>query len=120
MSPSERLDVREQFGRTVQSIMLSLRDGASEMPRVPVNDDGGEQVQTCDAEVLTFGGPVADFALASDAQGIFEGMVGGTLVESDLGAARAMSASSSQSMMKSVRSTRPISRRATANSCCRG
>jgi hypothetical protein len=36
---------------------------------VPVNDDGGEQVQACHAEVLTLGCAVADFALAPDAQG---------------------------------------------------
>ena len=29
---------------------------------IPVNDDCGEQVQTCDAEVLAFGGAVSDFA----------------------------------------------------------
>jgi hypothetical protein len=75
--------------------MLSLRDSAFEMLGVPVDDDGGEQVRTCHLEVLTFGGPVADFTVASDAQSIFEGMMNLTLVESDLGAARAMSASSS-------------------------
>lgn len=87
MSPTERRDVREQLGRTVQPIMLSLRDGVSEMLGVPVDDDCGQQVQACHAEVLTFGGAIADFALAADAQGVFQGMVGFTFVQADLGAA---------------------------------
>ena len=120
MSPSERRDVRQQLGRTVQSFMLSLRDGVSEMLGVPIDDDGGEQVQTCHAEVLTFGGPVTDFALAANPEGVFQGVVSLPFVQPDLCATRAMSASSSQSMMKSVRSTRPISRSATASSCWRG
>ena len=92
MNPSERRDVRQQLGRIVRSIMLSLRDGVSKMPGVPVDDDSGGQVQTSHAEALPFGGTVTDFALASDAQGIFEGVMGFALVESDPGAARAMSA----------------------------
>lgn len=120
MSPSERRDVRQQLGRTVQSFMLSLRDGVSEMLGVPIDDDGGEQVQTCHAEVLTFGGPVTDFALAANPEGVFQGVVSLPFVQPNLCATRAMSASRSQSMMKSVRSTRPISRSATASSCWRG
>ncbi len=87
MSPTERRDVRQQFGRTVQSIMFSLRDGVTEMLGVPVDDDGGQQVQACHAEVLTFGGAIADFALAADAQGVLEGMMGLALVQTDLSAA---------------------------------
>lgn len=51
MSPTEPRGVHHQLGRTAQSIMLSLRDGVSEMLGVPV-DDGGEQVHACHAEVL--------------------------------------------------------------------
>ncbi len=53
---------------------------------VPVDDDGGEQVEACHAEVLSFTGAVADFALAADAQGVFQGMVGFAFVQPDLGA----------------------------------
>ena len=42
---------------------------------VPVDDDGGEEVEACHAEVLTFGGAVADFTLATDAEGVFQGVV---------------------------------------------
>ena len=87
---------------------------------IPINDDGGEKVETSHAEVLALGGAVADFALATDAEGVFQGMVGLAFVQTDLGAARAMSASGSQSIMNSVRSSRPISLRASASSCWRG
>ena len=52
---------------------------------IPVNDDGGEQVEACHAEVLTLSGSVADFALAADAQSVFQGMVGLAFVQTDLG-----------------------------------
>ena len=87
---------------------------------IPINDDGGEKVKACHAEVLALGGAIADFTLSSDTQGVFQGVMRFAFVQTDLGAARAMSASSNQSMMNSVRSTRPISLRASANSCCRG
>ena len=41
-----------------------------------MDDDGGEEVEACHAEVLTFGGAVADFTLATDAEGVFQGVVG--------------------------------------------
>ena len=85
MSPTERRDVRQQLGRTVQPIMLSPRDGVTEMLGVPVDDYGGQQVQARHAEVLPFGGAIADFTLAADAQCVFQGMVGFAFVEADLG-----------------------------------
>ena len=54
---------------------------------VPVDNNRSEQVQAGHAEVLTFGGSVADFPLATDAQGIFQGVVCLTLVQTDLCAA---------------------------------
>ena len=54
---------------------------------VPIDDDRGEQVETCHAEVLTFGGSVTDFTLSTDAQGVFQGMVCLAFVQTDLGAA---------------------------------
>jgi hypothetical protein len=38
---------------------------------VPVYDNCSEEVEACHAEVLTLSGAVADFTLATDAQGIF-------------------------------------------------
>lgn len=57
----------------------------TEVLGVPINDDGGEQVQSGHTEVLAFGCSIADFALATNAQGILEGMMGFTFVEADLG-----------------------------------
>lgn len=59
-------------------------------------------------------GTVTDFAMASDVQGVLQRVMGLALVETDLSAAL-LSASSSHSTMESVLSTRPISRKATAN-----
>lgn len=52
--------------------------------------------------------------MASDVQGVLQRVMGLALVETDLSAAL-LSASSSHSTMESVLSTRPISRKATAN-----
>ncbi len=54
---------------------------------VPVDDDGGEEVETRHAVMLTFRGAVADFALSPDTQGVFEGVVSLTFVQADIGAA---------------------------------
>jgi len=49
------------------------------------DDDGGEQVQTSHAVVLAFGGAVTDFALATNAQGVFQGVVRLPLVQANIG-----------------------------------
>jgi hypothetical protein len=54
---------------------------------VPVYDDGSEEVEACHAEVLTLSGAVADFALATDAEGVFQGMVNFAFIQTDLSAA---------------------------------
>lgn len=59
----------------------------AEMLGVPIDNDRGEQVEACHPEVLAFGGSVADFALATDAEGVFQGMMGRAFVQADLGAA---------------------------------
>ena len=71
MRPSEGRGVRQKIGWTVQSLAFSPVDGLAEVFGVPVDDDGGEQIEACHAEVLAFGGAVADFTLAADAQGVF-------------------------------------------------
>ena len=53
---------------------------------VPVDYDGGEQVQPCHPEMLAFTCPVADFTLAPDAQSVLEGVMGFSFVQPDLGA----------------------------------
>jgi hypothetical protein len=54
---------------------------------VPVYDDGSEKVEARYAEMLPFGGAVADFTLATDAQGIFQCVMCLAFVQTDLGAA---------------------------------
>lgn len=77
----------QQVWGAIQSDSAAIRDCVTEVFGVPVDDGGGQEVQPGHAEVLAFGCPVADFALAADAQGILEGVMGLTLVETDLCAA---------------------------------
>ena len=42
------------LGRTLQTVMLSLGGGVSEMLGVPLADDGCKEIQTCNLEVLHF------------------------------------------------------------------
>ena len=58
MRSSEGRDVGEQVWLTVEAFAFSTGDGLTEVLGVPVDDDGGEQIETCHAEVLTFGGAV--------------------------------------------------------------
>lgn len=79
--------MRQQSGVAIQPGPLPCGDGLTEVFGVPVDDDGGEQVETCHAVVLPLCGTVADFALPPDAQGVFQGVMGLTLVQADLGPA---------------------------------
>ena len=87
MCPSEGRDVCQQVWGAVEAVAFSACDGLAKMLGVPIDDDGGEQVQPCHAEVLGFGGAVADFTLAANAQGVFQSVMGLTLVQADLGTA---------------------------------
>ena len=69
------------------SFLQSGIDSDAELFCVPVDDDGSEEIEACHAIVLTFGSAVTDFALASDAQGVFQGVVSLAFIQSDLGAA---------------------------------
>ena len=55
------------------------------MFRVPIDDDGGEQVQTSHAVVLTLGGFIAGSALTTNAQGIFQTAVRHPLIQNNIG-----------------------------------
>ena len=70
----------QQVGWAVQTFAFSACDGLSEELGVPVDDDCGEQIEACHAEVLGFGGAVADFALVTNTQGVFQGMMSLTLI----------------------------------------
>ena len=92
------------FGLDGQAGVFPLSDRFAEMGGIAVNDHGGEQVEPGHAVVLALAGAVADFALAPDPERVLERVMSLVLVL----ARRCISASSSQSTMKSVRSTRPI------------
>lgn len=55
------------------------------MFRVPIDDDGGEQVQTSHAVMLTLGGFIAGSALTTNAQGIFQTAVRHPLIQVNIG-----------------------------------
>ena len=87
MRPSEGRDVRQEIWRTIQPRVLPGDDSVAEVLRVPEDDDRREEVEARHSVVLTFGSAVADFALPSDAQRVFQGMVRLALVQPDLSAA---------------------------------
>ena len=62
MGPSERRDVGEKIDRAVEPGFASGSDGVTEMECVPVDHDGGEEIQAGHAVMLSLGGAVADFA----------------------------------------------------------
>jgi len=79
--------VREEVCWRVQPGLFPLRDSASKLFCIPIDYDGGEQVESCDPKVLAFCGAVSDFALATDPQGTFQSMVRLTFIESNVGTA---------------------------------
>ena len=76
-----------QLGVDRQAVVLSLSDRFAEMGGIPVNDDGGEEVEAGHAVALAFTGAVADFALAADAKRVLEGVMSLALVEAGAGTA---------------------------------
>ena len=69
--PSGEMGVRSSGGTLSPSLWRCM----AEVKGVPVDDDDGKEVQAGYAEVLAFGGAVADFALTADAQGVLERVV---------------------------------------------
>ena len=61
-------------------------DSLTEMQSVPIDHDGGEEIEAGHAVMLSLGGAISDFALPADAQGVLEGVMGLALVQADLGA----------------------------------
>ena len=114
----------QELGLDGQPGVFPLSDRFAEMGGIPVNDDGGEQVEPGHAVVLALARAVADFALASDPERVLERVMSLALVQAGVGPALHIGVEQPVEMqsvrMKSVRSTRPISRRVTASSCWRG
>ncbi len=59
-------------------------DDLSELPGVPVDDHGGEEVQAGDPVVLCLGRPIADLTALVEADGTLERMMGLAFVEPHL------------------------------------
>ena len=83
VGPSERGDVREQSGIAIQPGLLPRGYSLTEVLGVPVDDDGGEQVETGHAVVLPFGCTIPDFALPPDAQGVFQSVMCLALIQAN-------------------------------------
>ena len=67
VSPPKGRDGGQELGLDCQAGVFPLSDHFAEMGGIPVNDDGGEQVEPGHAVVLALARAVADFALAPDA-----------------------------------------------------
>jgi hypothetical protein len=48
--------MRQKFGRHINSFIPALCGRMAEVDRVPIDDDGGDQVKAGDPEMLTLGG----------------------------------------------------------------
>ena len=84
MSPSQRRDVRKQFRRNIETIPAAQVDSLTKVERVPVDDNGREQIEPRDPIMLAFAGPIPDLALTADAQRILERVMRFAFVEADL------------------------------------
>ena len=72
--------MRQKLGRNRELRATALSDGFSQSGRVPVDDDGGEQIERGHAEVLPLGRPVADFSLSADPQRVLQRVMASPLL----------------------------------------
>ena len=75
----------QDLGLDGQPGVFPLSDRFAEMGGIPVNDDGGEQVEPCHAVVLALAGAVADFAPAPNLEGVLERVMSLALVQVGVG-----------------------------------
>ena len=75
------------LGLDGQAGVFPMSDRFAEMGGIPVNDDGGEQVEPGHAVMLSFAGAVADFALAPDAERVLERVMSLAPVQAGVGSA---------------------------------
>ena len=87
VSPPKGRDVGQELGLNGQAGVLPLSDRFVEMGGIPVNDDGGEQVEPSHAAVLALAEAVADFAPTPDAERVLEGVMSLALVQAGVGPA---------------------------------
>ena len=93
----------QELGLDGQPGVFPLSDRFAELGGIPVNDDGGEQVEPGHAVVLALAGAVADFALASDPERVLEGVMSLALVRAGVGAALSVRGTSSGRPSRSPR-----------------
>ena len=62
------------------------RTASPQLQRIPVDDDGGQQIEPSHAVVLTLAGAVTQFAALVEVDGTLQGVVGFSLVQAVLGA----------------------------------
>ena len=67
VGPSEGRDVRQKVRRAIQFRPATSSHSFTKMLGVPIDDDGGEQVQPDHPEMLPLSCSISDFALAPDA-----------------------------------------------------
>ena len=114
----------QELGLDGQAGVFPLSDRFAEMVGIPVDDDGGEQVEPGHAVVLSLARAVADFALASDPECVLERVMSLALVQAGVGSALYIGVEQpvydEERSNEERSSTRPISPRVTASSCWRG
>lgn len=76
--------MRQQLRRHVEPFVSPILDGVAETCSIPVDDDCCEQIQPGDPIMLTFRRSIADFPLATDTQGVLQGVMSLTFVEANL------------------------------------
>ena len=91
MLPAERRDVRQEIQRRGLTGFHPAGHDFAQFPAVPVDDDGGEQVERRDPVVLALAGAIADLAAPVETDRALERVVGFALVEADLDAAISIS-----------------------------
>ena len=85
MGPPKGCDVAQEFGLDYRPGVFPMSDRFAEMGGIPVNDDGGEQVEPGHSVVLALARAVADFALAPDSERVLERMMSLALVQAGVG-----------------------------------
>ena len=70
----------EQFGGGGDAGLLAGQDRLAQLQRIPVDDDGGQQIEPSHAVVLTLAGAVTQFAALVEVDGTLQGVVGFSLV----------------------------------------
>ena len=79
--------MREQVFLVIDSGTPAFGYDLTELLCIPVDDDRCEEIEPCEPVILSAAGTITDFALATDAQGVFQSVVRLTFVQTDLGAA---------------------------------